>query len=89
MHPLIYSHPETGKPVLCFHLVSTLPQIFSGLRPWSSLVEEMNKKIGPGIKFMAVHKTAKNCLKISKLISLLGLKVMKALIGLSGKMLRL
>ena len=38
---------------------------------------------------MAVHKTAKNCLKISKLISLLGLKVMKALIGLSGKMLRL
>jgi len=21
VHPLIYNHPETGKPVLCFHLV--------------------------------------------------------------------
>jgi taurine dioxygenase len=22
VHPLVYSHPETGKPVLCFHLAS-------------------------------------------------------------------
>jgi len=39
-HPLIYSHPETGKPVLCFHLGMTEGYILDLGKPHSRVLSD-------------------------------------------------
>lgn len=56
-HPLIYSHPDTGKPVLCFHLGMTEGFILDHDKPTKrELSEEETREVLDGIH----HEFVKN-----------------------------
>lgn len=66
IHPLIYSHPRTGKPVLCFHLGMTTEFIWNYKLPsesiasheeYEELIDSIKSKINQDNgKYIYVHK---------------------------------
>ncbi|KAL4132736.1 hypothetical protein QTP88_009844 [Uroleucon formosanum] len=66
VHPLIYSHPKTGKPVLCFHLGMTTSFIWNYNLPtettasheeYEALLKSIDSKINQDNgKYIYVHK---------------------------------